>query len=421
MTRPARRRGACPALATPMPTGDGLLVRLHPPGRRLSGAQLLVLAQAAAALGSGIVEVSARGHLQVRGLAPDRLIRLREALAAAGLENLDGPQVEIPPLAGIARDEVADSSGLAARIAAVVAECASGLAPKTVVTVDGGGGPGLGNLTADIRLSAQADGWRLAVGGTALTARAVGFGSSEAAGEAAEVLLRLLAADGGARRGRALDATVLARAATGLRSVAGPEPRREARSAGLFALRDGRFARGIVLPFGYTTAAAMAGLARLGGPEAQWLTAPGHGLLLANLDGAGADRLEAGAAALGFAVAAGDPRLAVTACAGAPFCDAAWLQTRPLAALLAGGRGTGGGRLHLSGCEKRCAAPEDADLAITGSASGVLFAGREGGVTGELRAAVLRYHVSRPYEPDVQTHGEADDDAGRHDDAAADL
>ena len=39
-SKDALRRGWCPSTLRPMETGDGWLVRLHPPGARLSPAQL---------------------------------------------------------------------------------------------------------------------------------------------------------------------------------------------------------------------------------------------------------------------------------------------------------------------------------------------------------------------------------------------
>ena len=63
------RRGACPGLSAPMPTGDGLLVRFVPADAMPLDA-FIALCAAARAHGNGIVEVTARGSLQVRGLTP---------------------------------------------------------------------------------------------------------------------------------------------------------------------------------------------------------------------------------------------------------------------------------------------------------------------------------------------------------------
>ncbi len=63
-----RRRGACPGLSVPMPTGDGLLARLMPTGPvRLDAFR--ALCASARRHGNGTIEVTARGSLQVRGLS----------------------------------------------------------------------------------------------------------------------------------------------------------------------------------------------------------------------------------------------------------------------------------------------------------------------------------------------------------------
>ena len=63
MTAPAaklpQRRSACPGLSAPMPTGDGLLVRLTPLGT-MPLAAFAALAAAARKYGNGVVEVTAR-------------------------------------------------------------------------------------------------------------------------------------------------------------------------------------------------------------------------------------------------------------------------------------------------------------------------------------------------------------------------
>src|SRR5690349_18445400 len=94
--RPAemRRRGACPALATPMSTGDGLLVRLRPAGGALTLSQFASLARSAAAHGNGILEITARGNLQIRGLRAETVGQLAADIDAAEITVPDGPAIE---------------------------------------------------------------------------------------------------------------------------------------------------------------------------------------------------------------------------------------------------------------------------------------------------------------------------------------
>lgn len=418
MTVAARRRGACPALSAPMATGDGLLVRLHPPDRRLSARQLAAVAEAAARFGNGLVEVTARGHLQVRGLSASRLAGFREALGAAGLSDHDGPQVETPPLAGLAADEIRDPRPLAARLRAAIAPFAARLAPKVAVVVDGGGAGGLGDLLADVRLEATAAGWHVAIGGAAGTARSLGTGGEEDAFAAAlAVLTRLAAApcDGRAgRRGRDLGTADCAVQARSLAAEERGPVLPPAAPAGVFPLRDGRFALGLGLPFGRAGSEALCGLAARSGGAAGVLLAPRHGLVLPGLDAMQVDRLSVAAASLGFIVSPQDPRLRVTACAGAPFCDAALLQTHPLAGALCapsrGGPALAEGRLHLSGCPKRCAAPRSAAVTeIVGTADGPHLAGRlpDAAAARRLLALSARHSVCQTPVADTPSHDAA--------------
>ena len=61
------RRGACPGLSAPMATGDGLLARFRPDGT-ISLDAMAGLCDAARAHGNGIIEITSRGSIQVRGL-----------------------------------------------------------------------------------------------------------------------------------------------------------------------------------------------------------------------------------------------------------------------------------------------------------------------------------------------------------------
>src|SRR3954467_12394406 len=86
-------RGACPSVWEPMPTGDGLLVRVKPQGGVVSAAAARALAAAAARCGNGTLELTARANVQVRGLQPHTVHPFAAAIVAAGLAHPD-PQVE---------------------------------------------------------------------------------------------------------------------------------------------------------------------------------------------------------------------------------------------------------------------------------------------------------------------------------------
>ena len=132
---PSLHRGACPGLSAPMPTGDGLLVRLAPADAMPLDA-FAALCAAARAHGNGAMEVTARGSLQVRGLTPGSAPLFASEVVALDIGAQDGVAV----LSGPLRDdpgEVIDACGLAAELRRAIAGAGLALAPKVSVIVDG--------------------------------------------------------------------------------------------------------------------------------------------------------------------------------------------------------------------------------------------------------------------------------------------
>ena len=209
------RRGVCPSLSKPMQTGDGLLVRLRPASGGLTPAELAAIARAAAEFGNGILEVTARGNLQIRGLTAETVQPLTEAVFATGIDLATGLAVETPPLSGLDSAEIVDARRLAARLRQAVAaeEPPLRLAAKLSVIVDGGGPFSLDAVVADLRLKATrhrtGTGWALSLGGTAETARPVAlYEEADVVGVVME-MLRQLHGRGTEARGRDIDITGL--------------------------------------------------------------------------------------------------------------------------------------------------------------------------------------------------------------------
>lgn len=368
----ALRRGACPTLAAPMRTGDGWLARLTL-ADGLTGAQLAGLAAAAARLGNGVIEVTSRGSLQLRGLAEDGAGPLAEAVAALGVDVAPGLPVVTSPLAGQDPAEAADPRPLAAALRGF----AGALPPKASAVVDGGGGFPLDEVAADLRLRAGDGGWRVGVGGTAAEARWLGISDEAGAVATAVRLLGRMAREG--RRGRELDGV----------GPACPPPRvRPAVSAvGWFTVRTG-FARGVGLAFGQAGSDAVAGLAAAAG-DARLHPAPGRALVAVGLAADADTAFVAAAARLGFVTDPGDPRLGVVACAGAPACASGRLATRRIAARIAAERPGGEALVHVSGCAKRCAQPSGPAVTLVAEAGGCRVTGDGRAVPPALQAFLL--------------------------------
>jgi precorrin-3B synthase len=421
-------RGACPGLSAPMPTGDGLLVRLAPteamPVDAFTG-----LCAAARRHGNGIMEVTARGSLQVRGLTPRSAPLFAAEVSRLGIAASDGVPVLTSPLPDDA-GAIIDAAGLAAELRQALAEAQLALAPKVSVVIDGGSAIHLDALTADIRLRAvgprDAPQWllglqalrpatlpppergRVGEGVAGQTGSASGSAadphpnppSEEGGGSPAETrggfpavwlgavapeqavgvvlaMLREIAAVGPqARAGdllRVRSADAL-RQQFGIASAPPPERRPPAQMVGHHALRDAALAFGVALPFGHAEADTLAELARraalLGVRTIR--PAPDRVLMLIGVSPARAPDLAAVAAELGFIVDADDPRRRIAACPGAPACASGFIAARQLAAALAPRLAglSDGIAIHISGCAKGCAHPAIAALTVVGEAQG---------------------------------------------------
>ncbi|RWX25933.1 precorrin-3B synthase [Rhizobium leguminosarum] len=379
--RPAvtmRRRGACPALAAPMPTGDGLLVRLRPAGGALTLSQFAGLARSAADHGNGILEITARGNLQIRGLRTETVGQLAADIDAAGITVPDGPAIETSPLHGIDPEEICDPAAMEMALRSMLRDqlASPRLAPKLSLVVEGGGAFGLSALSADIRIVAQSPAeWLVAINGDGETAMPVAIGPAEAAISAVGEILSLLANLGQGSRTRDLDPALLrARfpAMDGIKFF--PSGAAGIPLAGSHRLEDGKTILGVRPAFGQMRASdliALLDLATDPGATAIRL-APGRGFFLIGLSADTVPAMQMAAAGLGFSTQPGDNTEHIAACAGAGACGSAFYETRTLARRLIGVAPAlfdGSLTLHLSGCAKGCAHARPA-LTLTGSAEG---------------------------------------------------
>jgi len=201
------RRGACPGLSAPMPTGDGLLVRLRPIGT-VSLAAFKGLCTAARQYGNGVVEITARGSIQVRGLSAASAPRFADAITPLGIAAEDGVPIIANALAGLDPNELIDAGALAADLRRALRRTflPGKLAPKVSVAIDGGGALGLDTLSADVRVRAElingAVGLRLSIGGDEATATLLGTITPSDCTEAVLRLLEVIAQRGCDARAR---------------------------------------------------------------------------------------------------------------------------------------------------------------------------------------------------------------------------
>ena len=157
------RPSACPALSRIVAARDGGLCRVKLPGGELSAKEARAIAQAAARHGSGVIELTNRANLQLRGVHPGAETALTDALLRAGL----GPRIDalsaageqpetgttlslaaaddvrnlmLSPLAGRDADALDDTRAVAARLLGLLQNEPrfAQLSPKFALMLDGG-------------------------------------------------------------------------------------------------------------------------------------------------------------------------------------------------------------------------------------------------------------------------------------------
>ena len=326
-------RGWCPTAWRPMMAGDGLLVRVRPPLGRMDRAQTIALCEAALRYGNGLIDLTNRAAIQIRGVPEQDHRALVERLVALRLTDPD-PAREVRSAIMLAPDWQAgdDTHAIACALADRLDELPD-LPAKTGFAIDTGPAPVLSAAPADFRFERSADGTLL------LRAEGRPLGTTVTINNAVDMLIRLtrwFVESGGMASGRMVR-----------HKAALPFPAQLAPAApSLFAATNGPF-HGV--PFGRIEADRLAALVEEEGVTGLRLT-PWRGVII-----------EGSAQSPAYGLS--HPLLTVDACPGAPACPQASVATRDLAVRLAPHVS---GSLHISGCAKGCARPGPADVVLTG-------------------------------------------------------
>jgi len=344
-----------------MQTGDGLLARIRVKHRTLTPAQLSALSHLAITRGNGILEISARGNLQARGLTPETAPQFAQAVTAL-LPLETGLVIDTSPLAGIDPQEKTDLRPLAAAIRHGALALQDKLGPKVSVVVDGSGQIPLTALKADIRLVAiDSIHWAVHLGGGKPQVM-----DADSAVAATLALLGALAALG--PQARASDLFPAA-------NISRPDPGAPHEGAGVGSQLVGATLKThgghtslITLPFGQMHGSALIALAEAAHSAGVTTIrlAPAHRLLL---DDASTSLIET-AAALGFITDPADPRLRASACIGSDGCASGHIASRTIAARFSA-QMPENLHLHVSGCAKGCAHPRQSDITLVGRVDGI--------------------------------------------------
>jgi len=352
----------CPGAIRLHAADDGYVARIRVPGGRLTAPQLLALCDVADRLGDGSIHVTSRGNLQVRGLSADAGTAVATALQDAGL---------LPSLAhDRVRNVVASPFGGAAVEAALKAfdralvadDRLASLSGRFLFGIDDGSGD-IVSLRPDLTALLHPDGWQLLVDGRC----------ANVVGPASHILVQgahrfLDVRDAHARsawRVSDLPATALddlaARCNAELSSL-------NTSRAGHSATTDPRQSSG---PHQWLSAWVPLGMA----PTSAWRRVatladrvritPWRSVVLVEPHHPESTRI-----ALqdkGFLLSAAEPLARTTACIGRPGCASALTDVRRDAMQLATQHP---GRLHVSGCERRCGRPRGTRTEATAQPGG---------------------------------------------------
>jgi precorrin-3B synthase len=282
---------------------DGGLARIRIPGGRLTVDDLRVLADAAADLGSGVLELTSRANVQVRGLRPAGEHELAARLRTAGLmpsETHDRVRnIVASPLTGLLGRDPDVGPLVVALDDGLCADPDLATLPGRFLFALDDGSRDVGGLDADVTLMAVADGYVVRLGGVkiGLASDPVAVALSAARGFLAErgdqcsPAWRIAElANGPARVAARIDDALMHERTVEIGAGSGPKSTpcscmsTEPVGPGTYEQADGRVALVLDAGEGRVAAAAFRALAEVADPAAGVRITPWRGVVLPNLD-----------------------------------------------------------------------------------------------------------------------------------------
>jgi precorrin-3B synthase len=345
----ARDTDACPGTLQVHPAADGALMRIRLPGGMITAAQLAALARVSREFGSGTLEFTVRGNVQLRGIT--------DVTAAAGEITDAGllPSVTHERARNIVASPLSGRAGGLHDVRAWVGELDAAICAEPSLAELGGrfwfslddGRADVSGLGADVGVHVLDDGCALLLAGHDAGIR---LAVSEVVDTLVSVAARFLEIRGSAWRVNELDdlASLLPGAELSAPSFAavtkGP--------VGWIDQEDGRVALGAALPLGVLPAHMAEFLAAI---EAPLVITPWRSVLVCDLDETVADAALRVLAPLGLVFDENSPWLNVSACTGSPGCARSAADVRADAAASLGA--DAGVHRHFVGCERACGSP----------------------------------------------------------------
>jgi precorrin-3B synthase len=349
--RVARTRDtdACPGALQVHQAADGALARIRLPGGMITAAQLAALAAASSRSGSGTLELTARGNVQLRGLTDVTVVA--EALAAAGLLPSTTHErvrnIVASPLSGRSGGNLDVRRWVGALDTAICGEPRlAELGGRFWFSLDDGRAD-VSGLRADVGVHAFADGYALLLAGR-------DTGLRLEAGEVVEMMVtlavRFVEIRGTAWRVRELDDVRQLLPNADPRTTSFPAVTKA--PVGWISQDDGRVTLGAAVPLGVLPARVAEYLAAI---EAPLVITPWRSVLVCDLSEKVADTALRVLAPLGLVFDENSPWLTVSACTGSPGCARSAADVRADAAHSLDADPAV--HRHFVGCDRACGSP----------------------------------------------------------------
>ncbi|MGB9227245.1 precorrin-3B synthase [Mycobacterium sp.] len=352
----ARDTDACPGALQVHQAADGAMARIRLPGGIITAAQLTTLANVSTELGSGTLELTARGNVQVRGITD--ITAVAEAIAATGLL----PSATHERVRNIVASPLSGRVGGKADVRAWVGELDTAIRAEPRLADLGGrfwfslddGRGNVSGLGADVGAHVLDDDVALLLAGRDTGVRVSGV--SDVIEALVGAALRFLDVRGKAWRVTELaDPKVLL---PGAEAGAAFPPVTRA-PVGWIPQDDGRVTLGAAVRLGVLPARAAEFLAAI---EAPLVITPWRSVLVCDLSEEVADVALRVLAPLGLVFDENSPWLDVSACTGSPGCAHSVADVRADAA--AALDNTYPAHRHFVGCERACGAPLTGEVLV---------------------------------------------------------
>lgn len=349
----SRDTDACPGALQVHQAADGALVRVRLPGGLLTAAQLATLATVSAELGSGTLELTARGNVQLRAISD--VDAVADSIADAGLLPSASHErvrnIVASPLSGRVGGNADVRSWVRELDAAICAEPRlTELGGRFWFSLDDGRGD-VSGLRADVGVQVCADGPRLLVAG-----RDTGVRIDDVVTTLIDVALRFVEIRGKAWRVTELDDMTDLLPGVELGPVFPPVDKP---AVGWIPQDDDRVALGAAVPLGMLPARVAEFLAAV---ESPLVITPWRSVLVCDLSQEVADVSLRVLAPMGLVFDENSPWLSVSACTGSPGCARSAADVRADAADSLDA--TYPLHRHFVGCERACGSPPQGEVLV---------------------------------------------------------